>query len=791
MTGMRSVLLMAMSNLRRRRGQGLLVGTIMGLSVLLFSTGVGVMREIDSPVITMLDNQRASQFTLTFDTRIHDLDSVRSWWAARPEVDAVTDGLPVISLKESAFFRGRQLSQFLNLTERPRRATNQDILRIVEGPPSAGPRPGELWLPTALAQDAGIHAGDTLDVPTADGLEPFLVGAVVVDPQFSAPFNNPTRVWIGAGELPARFQTPSLSGVTVGVHLKSQSGSDRLWDDFVKDQGGVYSGSVYDFPAMLAGYTAPYAIMAAMIVAFSVLGFLVALFAIQGTVTSSILADFKTIGILRAQGFTPKDVRRVYEIQYLLLAGVALPLGVLLGIVVVRNTIALLTRPVATPVASGPLLVQGGAILVLFLGLVYLFVVRVAKTAGTVRPADAIRFGAVANQKTPSVGVPIRRLRALSVPMIVAVKSLMLQKGRAVFLAVAVLFATLAALLAINLDHSFGKMRTDLARFGFDAADVRVSRVGRRFSIRHPDLMAAFGSRPDVEAVATWDQIDGTVWVGQSEHTQVVAGTVVDGDMAGLKYDNLRGRNPVGPHEVSLAVGTAKDLGLDVGGRMKIHLLGSTLAFDIVGVYQTINNTGHGFRVRLEAARMASPLWSPSEYGVVLAAGVDRDQFIAALEAEYGEAVDAKPGDFFIRDQLASIMAGMRMANGFLAVVFLLAASVFIFNTTLLTITENRRVFGILKTTGMTPAQLRTSVVAGIGVQAGIGILTGLLVWGLAATVLLAPLFSTVGLVAFPLENSIIGMAVVIPLILGFCLLSAWLPSRRVLDVNPRTLIVE
>ena len=78
---------------------------------------------------------------------------------------------------------------------------------------------------------------------------------------------------------------------------------------------------------LLDGYTAPYNLMAAMIVAFSALGLLVALFAIQGTVTSAILADFKTIGILRAQGFRPADVRRVYEIQYLVLAGIAAPIG--------------------------------------------------------------------------------------------------------------------------------------------------------------------------------------------------------------------------------------------------------------------------------------------------------------------------------------------------------------------------------------------------------------------------------------------------------------------------------
>jgi putative ABC transport system permease protein len=193
----------------------------------------------------------------------------------------------------------------------------------------------------------------------------------------------------------------------------------------------------------------------------------------------------------------------------------------------------------------------------------------------------------------------------------------------------------------------------------------------------------------------------------------------------------------------------------------------------------------------MESVRLASPLWSPTQYGVALADGVDREQFIAALEAEYGEAVDAKPGDFYIRDQLASITRGLSMTNSFLAIVFLLAAAVFIFNTTLLGIGENRPIFGILKTAGMTPGQLRSSVVAGVAVQAGVGLAAGVSIWFLAARVALSQMFGTVGLVSFPLENSVVGMATMVPLIFGFCIASAWIPSRWVLDVNPRTLVVE
>ena len=791
MTAGRSILLMARSNLARRKGQGVLVGAIVGLSALLFFTGVGVMREVETPVATMLERQRASQFTLIFDARIHDPDSVRAWWGSRAEVAAVSEPMAVIELRESAFFRGKQLSRFLYVAERPLAAADQDVIRIVDGPAVPSPAPGEVWLPTSLAAEAGIRAGDTLEIPGAEGLVPLRVGGVVVDPQFSAPFHNPTRIWVAAGELPAHFQSARLDRVMVGVRLRTDQGAPALWDAFVAAQGGVYSGAVFDRRTVLDGYTAPYALMAAMIVAFSALGFLVALFAIQGTVTSAILADFKTIGILRAQGFRPRDVRRVYEVQYLLLAAVALPLGVGLGVVVVRQTIGLLTKPIATPVGTGSLFLQGAVILALFLVLIYAFVTRVSRAAGRIRPADAIRYGAAAREGVPTTGISLHRLARLSVPLIMAVKNLALQKRRAAFLVVSVLFATLAAVLAINLDYSFGRMTKNLARFGFDAADVRVSRVGRRFSMRHEALMTALTGREGVKAVATWDGVDGTFRLDSTGATKIVAGTVVDGDMEGLQYRNLRGRNPSGAREISLAVRSAEELGLDVGGRVDVHLLGATIAYEVVGVYQSINNTGHGFRVRLEGVRLASPLWAPSEYAVALEPGVDSDRFIAELEAEYGEAVDAKPGDFFIRDQLASIMTGLRMTNGFLAVVFLLAASVFIFNTTLLTIAENRRIFGILKTAGMTPAQLRSSVVAGVGVQAALGTLAGLLVWFLAAPLMLSGLFQQVGLVSFPLENSVVGMAVALPLIFGFCLVSAWAPSRRVLEVNARHLIVE
>ena len=593
---------------------------------------------------------------------------------------------------------------------------------------------------------------------------------------------------------PASYSTsspvPSLNHVTLGVRLSDPEAHERVWAEFLDELGEVYTGFVLDPPGIRDGYVEPYAIMAVLLIAFSVLGLLVALFAIHGTITSGILADFKVIGILRSQGFRPRDVRRIYELQYLFMALVALPLGALTAVLVVRQSVGLLMGNVGTPAGFGGLVGLAAVVLPFFLVLVYVFVGRVALKAESIRPAEAIRYGAAAGSQAAR-GMSLRPLRKLSLPLIVGIKNLLLNKRRSVFLAVSVVFATLAASLAVNLDHTFQGMRTDLVPFGFDGADVRVSRSGRRFGMRHEQLREALNSQDDVVAVATWDFVDAATPNPETGQAVSVPGTVVDGDMEGLQYQNLRGRNPEGAGEVSLAVVTAERFGKDVGDLMEIHLMGQRLMLEVSGVYQTINNTGNGFRIRLEALQTANPLWTPQEYGLVLAEGVDPEVFIAELEGEYGEAVDGQLGDFFVRDQLDGILSGMRMANGFLAVVFLLAAAVFIFNTTLLTIAENRRVFGILKTGGMTPAQLRASVVYGVGVQAIVGILAGLLVWVVGAKLMLSSFFGGVGLVSFPLENWVLGTALLVPIILGFCLLSAWLPSSRVLQINPRALIVE
>ena len=786
-----AVVSVALRNLQRRLLQSLLVATVVTLSVLLFFAGFGLMKELNGPFERMFEAQRGSHLTLAFDSRVYDTQEVLDWWLMRPEVVSTTEPIAQIELDGGIYHQGEELNSLLYVAERWPGQAEQDDLVAVAGAADGTPGPGEVWVPTSIAAEADLEVGDDLEIPTYEGLTPLRVSAVVIDPQYSAPFNNPKRIWIGSGQLPRYFALADLSGVEIGVRLTEAELCDPLWEEFVVAMGGDWSGRTFDYQALILGYTAPYSTMAAMLVAFSLLSVLIALFAMHGTLTSAILADFRIIGLLRAQGFTPAQVRNIYRFQYMALALAAIPLGIALGIPLVRRGVALLMSTTGTNTASGSLSGLALVTFVFFAALVWLFVGLVARRAARIRPSEAIRFGTKVSSSHKRGGPAVERLAGAGVPFVVAFKSLAVQKRRALLLVASVVFATLAAGLAVNLDYSFRQASEDPSLLGFDDADVRVLRAGRRFPMRHETLMKVLTEHPDVQHVATSDFVDGELLQSDGSPARGMVGTVVAGDIDALKYRNLEGRNPEGPDEVTVGINTAREYGITIGDTFPLFIGGQELPLEVTGLFQTLNNGGTGFRILLEGLRLADPLYEPIRYGVVLRDGVDSEAFITALEGEYGEAVDGQPGDYFLRRIMSTVLTGMRISNSFLAGVFLLAASVLIFSSTLMNIAENRRMFGILKAVGMTPRQLRASVVIGVALLTLLGIGIGLLLWALGASAFLSLLFSSLGLVAFPLQTSLLGTAIVVVVIVAFCLVSGWLPSARLLDLDPRSLIVE
>ena len=88
-------------------------------------------------------------------------------------------------------------------------------------------------------------------------------------------------------------------------------------------------------------------------------------------------------------------------------------------------------------------------------------------------------------------------------------------------------------------------------------------------------------------------------------------GCLVAGDIDALGFRNLEGRNPKSADEVSIGVNTAREFGLGIGDTYGLYVGGERLDLQIVGLFQTLNNGGTGFRIGLDAVRRANPMHEP------------------------------------------------------------------------------------------------------------------------------------------------------------------------------------
>src|SRR5690606_31015550 len=165
-------------------------------------------------------------------------------------------------------------------------------------------------------------------IPTSQGIRTLTVTGIVVDPHYSSGFVNPERAWIGPGELAFIFPASSLSNYTIGIRLKSPDEFAAMWSAFNESLGGGFSGSVLSYDKVVSSYSFMVRMLGMLLLAFAAVSLLVALFIISSTISSEILSNYRTFGILKSLGYTPGTVVSLFQVQFLVLSLVAIPLGI-------------------------------------------------------------------------------------------------------------------------------------------------------------------------------------------------------------------------------------------------------------------------------------------------------------------------------------------------------------------------------------------------------------------------------------------------------------------------------
>jgi putative ABC transport system permease protein len=458
------------------------------------------------------------------------------------------------------------------------------------------------------------------------------------------------------------------------------------------------------------------------VVAFAVLGIVMSVLIVANVVSGAVVAGYRTIGVLKALGFSPGQVVAVFAGQALLPAAVGCAGGIVLGNVLALPLLAQTNRAYdVAATATVPVWVD--AVIIVGLPLITGVAAAVpAWRAGRFSATAAISVG-----RAPRTGRGYRVRRVLAATRLPRAVSFGLgtpfaRPGRSAVTVAAVLLGAVTVVFAAGLSTSLQRVSAGFSRIDQVPVEVDLAVGGRKDGQPTPSTStsaavgATIAAQPGTAHVVG---VRGTI-LHVAGLTDPVSLETYDDDATWAGYRLVSGRWYTGADEVVAASYLLRSTDTAVGdtltlstgsGRRQVQVTGEVLSQDFNGLSLIADTTV------LNGLAERAPL---RRFEVGLTAGTNPQGYVDALSAvvDRGTGRPSYRGDR-ASNQTFTILLGLVST---LALLLAAVAALGVFNTVVLNGREQVHDIGVLKAIGMTPRQVRVMVITSmalVGAVAG------------------------------------------------------------------------
>ncbi|MFF0266472.1 FtsX-like permease family protein [Kribbella sp. NPDC004536] len=457
---------------------------------------------------------------------------------------------------------------------------------------------------------------------------------------------------------------------------------------------------------------------------FGWLGLAVAVLIVANVVSGAVVAGFKHIGVLKALGFTPTQVMAVYLAMISVPAIAGCAIGTVLGNVLAES---LLTKAFENYGANGttvPIWVDAAA-LVGVPALVALSALLPSLRARSLSASQAISAGSA-----PRAGRGLRVQRWLSGTRLPRPVSLGLglpfaRPARTALTLAAVLLGVTSVTLAVGLGKSLTTYQTAASRVG--AVDLAMFAPAALGGTPPPGADAPpVAKLTDAADEALLRSIPGAVSVTPSTDLGMrLAGTQTDvrvsfyrGDVEQVGFRLLDGHWFDGAAQVVVSERFLRQRALAVGDTITLQSEGKNVQVRIVG--KALYNSGDEILSNWDTLKLIAPTQRANLYEINVKPGTNLDAFVKAAQAKDPGLIetDGQESGSFVAIVIATVVL--------LTIMLGTVAALGVFNTVVLNTRERRRDLGMLKSIGMTPAQVTAMVVVSMTALGAVGSLLGI-----------------------------------------------------------------
>ncbi|MFZ5354596.1 MAG: ABC transporter permease [Bacillota bacterium] len=786
---MNAVFRYTLTGFRKKRLQTTLIFFTVAVSALLFSTAIGLMNNIQKPFEALFTSLNASHTLLIYDTTLYAEKDINEWWRKQPQVEGVSL-TKVMYLKGDPYVNGQKQNLQLFVAETNDFDRTQDKLKIIEGTTVEKPGKGEIWLTTAYAYGNNLKIGDIIKLPAKDGLKVFKLTAIVVDAHYSSGSTNPTRAWVGSGEIKRNFGASATEMLGIKFREYSPKLEADMFRSFEKYLENAFVGSKIEYSGMKFGYMFFYQLLGAIMLSISCIIISVGLLVIVFTISNAILSDYAKIGILKSQGFSSWNIISMNILKYAFISIISIPLGAIGSGIMLNLLLGQLNKKIGN-IAEASSSLLPGLITFAVLTLIIAAVVLISSyKVVAIKPVAALRLGVPVKSSKFRKSINQSIGAKLPVNLLIGLREIVSDKRHFVFIAAAVAVTVLVLVSTANIQDSMFHVGDNMSFWGFEDSDLIVKNSNNVPGFSDEDLLSKLNTVKEIENVVIAQYIiDSSVYFKDEDIYRNIVGIAYKGDMTSIGLINLEGKNPANDMEVTIGKVLSDKLNKSIGDYMEVYIEGEKKSFLITGVFQTINNMG--MLMRFDYSVIKEKDYAIQKfYHVIIEDGVTANEVSNNLKNIFGERAEIrKPSDNLgmITGNLKTSAYAVFMIGVLVAIICFIS----IFNTTMLSILKLRKKYGILKSVGISSDQIRTAILLKVGLAGIFGLLAGISFSLIAAPWLMNIMFSSVGILKFPFTVNVPITLLSMAVCLAVALSGAWFASKGIKNIKPRELIIE
>ena len=703
----------ATGGIRRHKMQAIVIAMVLLVSTASATLGLTLLAASNTPFVHAFGAQRGADVTVT----VNAAHASSAALAATGRLGGVTAAAGPFGIATVQAQSGGQPFGPLALVGRAAPGGPVDDLVLKAGHWPDGPGQVVLNSGPAAGQGQGDVAplGSTLTVTGMPGAPALVVVG------FANSITNTADGWVAPGEI-ARLRGP---GASAGAQMLYRFAEARSYAQVRADVAEVTRalppGAVTGAGSWLAAQdaaTGNAAIMEPFVVAFALIGLVMAVLIVGNVVSGAVVAQYHRIGVLKSLGLTPAQVL----VAYLSRVGWPALVGCVAGVVAGNLLAVPVLQHSSDAYGVGRQQVPWWVSVIAPAGMLVLTALAALGPALRAGRLSAVQAIAAGRAPRAGRGYAAHRLAArlrLPRPAGLGLAAPFARPARTAVTLAAIAFGATAVIFAFGLSSSLSRaaasqtlsatVPVQIQQFGPGAGPQQLPDAAQDAAVTAA-LRAQPGTRHEVAVYGEGLKVPGVA--------QPVNAQVFGGDASWTGFGIIAGHWYDAPGEVDVNTAFLTQSGLAVGDTATVMIGTNPVTVRIAGeVFQPSRQARlYGSTQTLPGVATTANL---QEYYVGLRPGTSVAGYTQAVNADLGSrspwaATGPDNGQFY---QIAIGLIGL------LALMVAVAAGLGVLNTVLMTTRDRVHDLGVFKALGMRPGQMLTMVtcwIAGPAVAAAV-----------------------------------------------------------------------